>query len=71
MKTRYFKKGAGIKITKEDLYDPEANIINNHNENILTKELKTLIKLQKNNISNNIRGSGLKKKPIDTSVLLK
>lgn len=72
MKTRYFKKGSGLaklNFTENDLSDDKANIINTHNEKILSKELKSLIKINKNNISNNTNKSGLKKKPIDTSIL--
>ena len=54
--------------------DEEANNINSLNEKSLSKELKNII--QKNNVSNNIngvKGSGsvLKRKPINTLVLLR
>lgn len=72
MRSKYFKKGSGIgklKFSENDLKDPDANIVNEHNEKVLSRELKTLIKLNKKNIISNSNKSGLKKKPIDTSIL--
>jgi hypothetical protein len=49
--------------------EPEADKINQLNEKSLSKELKNIIKNNSNNISKS-SGSGLKRKPIDTSKLL-
>ena len=52
--------------------DSEANKINSLNEKSLSKELKNIIKNKNNNNNINTSGSGsvLKRKPIDTSILI-
>lgn len=64
--------GKGLKkfiISKEDLNDPIAQKINDSNERSLDKDIKKIIK---NNINSNIKNkiSKIKKKPINTAVLL-
>lgn len=69
-----YKKRLAIEKILNNFDDSEANKINESNEKILSKELKNIIK--NNNINTNINkssktsGGGLKRRPINTSVLI-
>jgi hypothetical protein len=73
MKYKQYKQKKFINSLLHNFDDEEANNINSLNEKSLSKELKNiLLNNKKNNITNNIKGSGsvLKRKPINTLVLI-